>query len=143
MAWQQYLPDDRLKWTRNWNSLPIWSTEPDVSVIKNLVWSKYARPNLAHSGPFPDKNQLEVEFLVDGAHHKVYDVKYPAWPKPLVFRVAIPMDPTFKIKSEVSTFRFWGSGPQSLSRDAWLGVLLPTLNWGMTGASWRSSRVSS
>jgi hypothetical protein len=108
MAWQQYLPDDRLKWTRNWNSLPIWPTEPDVSVIKNLVWSKYARPNLAHSGSLPDKEQLEVEFLADGAHHKVYDVKHPAWPKPLVFRVAIPMDPTFKIKSEVSTFRFLG-----------------------------------
>lgn len=108
MAWQQYLPDDRLKWTRNWNSQPIWPTEPDISIIKNLVWSKYARPNLAHSEPLPDKEQLEIEFLADGAHHKVYDVKHPAWSEPLVFRVAIPIDPTFKIESEVSTFRFLG-----------------------------------
>ncbi|KAH6628874.1 hypothetical protein F5144DRAFT_622646 [Chaetomium tenue] len=96
MAWQQYLPDDRLKWTHNWNSLPIWPTEPDVSVMKNLVWSNYAPPDLAHSESPQDKEQLEVEFLADGAHPQ----------SSLVFRVAIPIDPTLKIESEVSTFGF-------------------------------------
>jgi hypothetical protein len=102
MAWRSYLPDDRLKWTEGWDSHPIWPTEPDVSIIKDLIWSKYARPGFANSL----KEQLEVEFLADGAHHKVYNVKIPGLSALLVFRVAIPIDPTLKLESEMSSLRF-------------------------------------
>ncbi|KAH6855444.1 kinase-like domain-containing protein [Chaetomium sp. MPI-CAGE-AT-0009] len=104
MAWQTYLPDDRVKWTEGWDSYPIWPTEPDVSVIKNLIWSKYAQASFPNSL----KEQLEVEFLADGAHHKVYNVSHPAWPAPLVFRVAVPVDPTLKMESEMASLRFLG-----------------------------------
>ncbi|KAK3290260.1 phosphotransferase enzyme family-domain-containing protein [Chaetomium fimeti] len=102
MAWQSYLPDDRVKWTSGWESHPIWPHEPDVSVIKNLIWSKYAQPTFANSL----KEQIEVEFLADGAHHNVYNVSHPAWSAPLVFRVAVPVDPTLKMESEMASLRF-------------------------------------
>ncbi|KAK4042323.1 hypothetical protein C8A01DRAFT_33672 [Parachaetomium inaequale] len=102
MTWRLCLPDDRLKWTEGWDSHPIWPAEPDVSIFKDLVWSRYARPGLADSL----KEQLEIEFLDDGAHHKVYNVKVPGWSAPLIFRVAVPIDPTLKMENEMSSLRF-------------------------------------
>ncbi|KAK3897648.1 phosphotransferase enzyme family-domain-containing protein [Staphylotrichum tortipilum] len=104
MAWPLYLPDDRLKWTEGWDSHPVWPTEPDVSIIQDLIWSECAPSGSASSL----KAQLEVDFLADGAHHKVYNVKLPGFSEPLIFRVAVPIDPVLKMESEVSSLRFLG-----------------------------------
>lgn len=61
---------------------------------------------MTHSDSLQEKERLKVEFLADGAHHKVYDVKHPEWSTPLVIRVAIPLDPSFKMKSEMATLAF-------------------------------------
>jgi hypothetical protein len=121
MAWQRYLPDDRLKWTEGWDSHPIWPAEPDVSIIKDLIWSRYAQPGFADSL----KEQVEVEFLDDGAHHKVYTVRVPGWSAPLIFRVAIPIDPTLKMESEMSSLRFLRERTKVPSRGSWPGVRPP------------------
>ncbi len=102
MAWLRYLPDDRLKWTEGWDSHPVWPTEPDASIMKDLVWSECSPSGSASSL----KAQLEVDFLADGSHHKVYNVTLPGRLEPLIFRVAIPIDPVLKMQSEVASLRF-------------------------------------
>jgi hypothetical protein len=93
MPWSQYLPQDRIKWTEGLNSYPIWPSEPDVSVIKDIVAS--VLPN--------KEDDFSVQFLADGAHHKVYEVSHSSWSTAYLFRIAIPVDPRLKMESEMAT----------------------------------------
>ncbi|ETS84199.1 hypothetical protein PFICI_02224 [Pestalotiopsis fici W106-1] len=98
MSWSQYLPQDRIKWTGGYWTHPIWPSEPDVAVIKDIVASV-----------LPEKEiDFSVQFLADGARHKVYDVSHSSWSKTYLFRVAIPLDPRLKTESEMATLVFLG-----------------------------------
>lgn len=64
---------------------------------------------LAASALDLDTENITVRFLADGANHKVYDIQLSdASPHTTsyLFRVAIPIDPTFKLESEVATLKF-------------------------------------
>ncbi|KAH9990068.1 phosphotransferase enzyme family-domain-containing protein [Xylariaceae sp. FL0662B] len=101
MSWSQYLPDDRVKWTRGFYSYPIWPTEPDISIIKDIVTSTLKGKVIIN----PDSD-ISVTFLASGAHHKIYEVTQPSWPTTYLFRVAIPLDPCLKVESEMATLQY-------------------------------------
>ncbi|ROV99537.1 hypothetical protein VMCG_06333 [Cytospora schulzeri] len=98
MAWERYLPTDRLRWTRCRNSCPIWPSDPDLTIIKKLAASL-----LTETPGLPDLSSLQVKFLADGARHKVYELSHPSAYIPYLFRVAIPLDPYYKMESEMAT----------------------------------------
>lgn len=96
MSWSQHLPQDRIKWTNGLDSYPIWPSEPEIAVIKDMVASV-----------LPEKeDDFSVQFLADGAHHKVYEVSHPSWPTAYLFRIAIAVDPHLKMESEMATLIF-------------------------------------
>ncbi|KAL6860362.1 hypothetical protein ACO1O0_004389 [Amphichorda felina] len=96
MTWVKYLPKDRIKWSDGINSTPIWPSEPDVAVIKDIVSSALVGKS----------DDVSVRFLADGAHHKIYEVTHPSHPRPYLFRVAVPVDPCLKLESEMATLEF-------------------------------------
>lgn len=102
MSWSKYLPDDRLKWTEGYNSTPIWPSEPDLAIIREIASSllmiERARDNV--------DTLFAVHFLADGARHKIYEVTHPSWTTSYLFRVAIPLDPSLKMESEMATMEF-------------------------------------
>jgi len=102
MSWSLYLPDDRTKWTEAYNSYPIWTSEPELNSIKDIVASLI----LAEPIETSDRDGLKVEFLADGAHHRIYEVNHPSLPTPYLFRVAVPVDPKYKMESEMATLVF-------------------------------------
>ncbi|ROW14032.1 hypothetical protein VPNG_04066 [Cytospora leucostoma] len=97
MSWTRYLPTDRLRWTRGYDASPIWPSDPDPTILKNIAASLFADA----SGQ-PDES-LQVKFLADGARHKVYDVTRSSDEANYLLRVAIPLDPHFKLESEMAT----------------------------------------
>lgn len=98
MSWERFFPTDRLRWTRCYASEPIWPSDPDQTVIKKLATSL-----LADIPGLPDVSSLQVKFLADGARHKVYELKHASADIPYLFRVAIPLDPYYKMESEMAT----------------------------------------
>ncbi|KAF7541830.1 hypothetical protein G7054_g324 [Neopestalotiopsis clavispora] len=94
MSWARYLPQDRTKFSRPyWNSSPIWPSEPDVTVIKEIIASVLPE----------NTDDFSIEFLAEGARHKVYDVFHQSWSKAYLFRIAVPLDPRLKMESEMAT----------------------------------------
>ncbi|KAF3010289.1 hypothetical protein E8E14_004190 [Neopestalotiopsis sp. 37M] len=94
MSWARYLPQDRTKFSRPyWNSSPIWPSEPDVAVIKEIIASVLPE----------NTDDFSIEFLAEGARHKVYDVFHQSWSKAYLFRIAVPLDPRLKMESEMAT----------------------------------------
>lgn len=102
MSWSKYLPDERLKWTEGYNSTPIWPSEPNLAIIRQTASSVLIGEK---AGTNVD-NQLAVHFLADGARHKIYEVTHPSWTTSYLFRVAIPLDPSLKMESEMATMEF-------------------------------------
>ncbi|CAG9977305.1 unnamed protein product [Clonostachys byssicola] len=99
MAQQTYLPDSRIKWTIHANSSPIWPSDPDTSIIREIAASALGMP----------ADSLSVRFLDDGANHKVYDISQTNNSPTSVaylFRVAVPVDPVYKMESEMATLEF-------------------------------------
>lgn len=102
MSWSKYLPDDRLKWTEGYNSTPIWPSEPDIAVIRQTASSVLIGEGVESSA----ENLPAVEFLADGARHKIYEITHPSWTTSYLFRVAVPLDPSLKMESEMATMEF-------------------------------------
>lgn len=98
MSWEQLLPPDRVKWeVYGCDYYPVWpSEEPDVAVIKEIVASTLPQ----------EEDDFTVEYLAEGAHHKVYEVSHPAWSKTYIFRIALAVDPRLKVESEMATLLF-------------------------------------
>jgi hypothetical protein len=101
---QQYIPESRLRWTKDGARIPIWPTEPDCAAITRLAGSALAcKPDL-----------LDAQFFAQGAVNKLYEVRK----KPNVvadkaspvylFRVSLPVDPFYKTESEVATLKYLG-----------------------------------
>ena len=102
MLWERYLPDNRIQATGGHDSHLIWPSDPDLSIIRDIstsVLSQLAGYNV-------DNGPLEVQFLGRGANHRVYEVAHDSLPMPYLFRVAIDLDPTLKIESEMATLEF-------------------------------------
>ncbi|CAH0045876.1 unnamed protein product [Clonostachys solani] len=99
MAQPQYLPDSRIKWTVGNNSYPIWPSDPDTSIIGEIAASALGIP----------ADSLSVRFLDDGAYHKIYDITQTnSSPTSVayIFRVAVPVDPVYKMESEMATLEY-------------------------------------
>jgi hypothetical protein len=100
MAQPQYLPDSRTKWTwYGFSSYPVWPSDPDTSIINEIAASVLGMP----------ADSLSVRFLDDGANHKVYDISQTNSSPTSVaylFRVAVSIDPVYKIESEMATLEY-------------------------------------
>jgi hypothetical protein len=70
-------------------SNPKWTVEPDIGAIKQTVQS--LRPS----------STVEVTFLVQGGFNKIYNVSIDD--EPFIMRVSLPVDPRYKVMSEVVT----------------------------------------
>ncbi|CAG7918139.1 unnamed protein product [Penicillium olsonii] len=71
---------------------PHWSVEPDIEDIKATIQEYYP------------SSTVEVEFLAQGAFNKVYNATVDG--KELIMRLSLPIDPHFKVLSEVATMNF-------------------------------------
>ncbi|KAJ5478680.1 hypothetical protein N7530_004189 [Penicillium desertorum] len=68
---------------------PRWTVEPGIGAIKQTVQS--LRPS----------STVEVTFLVQGGFNKIYNVSIDD--EPFIMRVSLPVDPCYKVVSEVAT----------------------------------------
>ncbi|KAF7539759.1 hypothetical protein G7054_g1884 [Neopestalotiopsis clavispora] len=102
MAWSQYLPKDRVKWSQGNNSCPIWPAEPDLDAIRRVVVSSL----IGDGNEDDDGCDITIHFLANGAHHKIYEVTRPLWDISYLLRVAIAVDPELKMESEMATMAF-------------------------------------
>ncbi|KAJ5476806.1 hypothetical protein N7475_002535 [Penicillium sp. IBT 31633x] len=84
------LRQDGLSWAQELFGLePRWTIEPEVGAIKQTV--QLFRPS----------STVEVEFLAEGAFNKLYNVSIDG--ELFIMRVSLPVDPYFKVMSEVAT----------------------------------------
>ncbi|KAJ5513098.1 Aminoglycoside phosphotransferase [Penicillium fimorum] len=68
---------------------PRWTVEPEIGAIKQTVQS--LRPS----------SMVKVTFFAQGAFNKIYNVSIDD--EPFIMRVTLPVDPCYKIMSEVAT----------------------------------------
>ncbi|KGO69662.1 Aminoglycoside phosphotransferase [Penicillium italicum] len=79
-----------LKWVEeDYGPEPRWTVEPDTGAIKQTLLS--LRPS----------STVEVTFLAQGAFNKIYNVSIDD--EPFIMRVSLPVDPQYKVMSEVAT----------------------------------------
>ncbi|KAJ6188800.1 hypothetical protein N7519_003708 [Penicillium mononematosum] len=78
-----------LAWEQTLCSEPRWTVEPDTGAIKQTVQS--LRPS----------SSVEVTLLAQGAFNKIYNVSIDD--ETLIMRVSLPVDPRYKVMSEVAT----------------------------------------
>ncbi|KAJ5189665.1 Aminoglycoside phosphotransferase [Penicillium cf. griseofulvum] len=79
-----------LMWVEEtFGSEPRWTVEPDIRAITETVQS--LRPS----------STVEVTFLAQGGFNKIYDVSIDE--ELSIMRVSLPVDPRFKVMSEVTT----------------------------------------
>lgn len=74
---------------------PRWKKEPDICTI-----SQIARKHLGHDEHVP----IDVAFFAQGAFNKLYNISAAGSECPM--RVSLPVDPHYKIESEVATINF-------------------------------------
>ncbi len=93
MRWRQTDPCEEWR-------MPVWLIEPDIECIKEAV-----KPYLEAMGC--QSNDFAVEYLTQGSWHKIYTITaYNSNIQELtdyIFRVALPVDPYYKMESEVAT----------------------------------------
>ena len=74
---------------------PNWLHGPNIDGIKETVWPILERLGCKHG------ENISIDFLADGGFNRVYTIQTEA--KSYVFRVALPVDPYYKVESEVAT----------------------------------------
>lgn len=74
---------------------PNWLNRPSVDGIKETVW-----PFLERLGCKQGEN-VSIKFLAEGGFNRVYTIQTTA--RSYVFRIALPVDPYYKVESEVAT----------------------------------------
>jgi len=93
MRWRQTEPCDDVH-------MPVWLVEPDITCIKDIT-----KPYLQLLGC--ESDDILVEYLDEGSWHKVYTISTKNCKTSklthYVLRVALPVDPYYKIESEVAT----------------------------------------
>ncbi|KAF7593653.1 hypothetical protein BBP40_011059 [Aspergillus hancockii] len=126
----EFLPENRLRWTHGQPKRPIWPTEPAIESIRSLAFAVLHRH-------FPDntanEEALEVEFLSEKLTKKLFVISHPQLAKKYVFQVQLPVDPFFLMESEVATISFvrhntsipvppliaWNSSPDNVLGYEW------------------------
>ena len=98
-------PPVKLKWTGRLDRYPIWPSEPDISIIRRIS-SRCLKALVPASENETILDALSVDFLAEGATHKVYTIRHPKLSQSYVFRVVIPVDPHLHTESEVATIKF-------------------------------------
>ena len=87
---------DGLEWIWRWSGPePRWTKQPSVEAIESIV-----RKHLVMDGNV----KCEVTYLAEGGFNKIFkiDTSYSSF----IFRVALPVDPGFKTRSEVATLEY-------------------------------------
>lgn len=74
---------------------PNWLNRPSIDGIKETVWPFLERLGCKHG------DDVSVEFLAEGGFNRVYTIRTTT--RSYVFRVALPVDPYYKVESEVAT----------------------------------------
>jgi Phosphotransferase enzyme family len=96
------LPQPGLKWVLNkcFEAEPTWTHDPKVKTIIKL-----ARQHLQLS----DNDKCTADYYMQGAFNKIYLIRCPrssANEQSFIFRVSLPVDPGFKVASDVATMTF-------------------------------------
>ncbi len=91
-----------LKWELNkcYEAEPTWTHDPNVDIIVRL-----ARKHLH----FSQDDECTADYFMQGAFNRVYLVRCPRGSKDersFIFRVSLPVDPGFKVSSDVATMAF-------------------------------------
>ena len=91
-----------LKWELNkyFEAEPTWTHDPDVEVIIQL-----AREHLS----LKQEDRCTADYYMQGALNRIYLVRCPRDSdneKSYIFRVSLPIDPRFKVSSDVATMKF-------------------------------------
>lgn len=79
------------------HSEPMWSREPDVSIISSIA---------RHHLRIPEASLVSATFLGQGAFNKVYVITSSSLTQSYIFRVTLPVDPFYKTASEVATLSY-------------------------------------
>lgn len=96
------LPQPGLKWEFNrcFEAEPIWTHDPSLETIIKL-----ARQHLQ----LGDNDNCTADYYMQGAFNKVYLIRCPRGgpdERSFVFRASLPVDPGFKVSSDVATMMF-------------------------------------
>ncbi len=91
-----------LKWELNkyYEAEPTWTHDPNVKIIVKL-----ARKHLH----FSQDDKCTADYFMQGAFNRVYLVRCPRGgndERSFIFRVSLPVDPGFKVGSDVATMTF-------------------------------------
>lgn len=96
------LPQPGLKWVLNrcFEAEPTWTHDPKVKTIIKL-----ARRHLQLN----EKDECTADYYMQGAFNKIYLIRCPrdsGNEQSFVFRVSLPIDPGFKVASDIATMTF-------------------------------------
>ena len=96
------VPQPGLKWVLNkcYEAEPTWTHDPKVEIIVKL-----ARQHLH----FKDEDKCTADYFMQGAFNRVYLIRCPRGgedEQTFIFRVSLPVDPGFKVSSDVATMTF-------------------------------------
>ena len=75
---------------------PNWLYGPSIDRIRETVWPFLERLGCKHA------EDVSIQHLIDGGFNRVYTIHTST--RNYVFRVAFPVDPYYKVESEVATF---------------------------------------
>jgi hypothetical protein len=90
------LESDDVRWEATiWGLEPKWTREPDLEGAKKV---------LSLLGVVP--GTVDISFLAQGGFNKIYDVASRGNETDLILRVALPVDPEHKTRSEVATMEW-------------------------------------
>jgi Phosphotransferase enzyme family len=98
------LPQPGLKWVLNqyFEAEPTWTHDPKIETIIKLARQHFH---------FRDEDRCTADYYMQGAFNKIYLIRCPRDgkdEKSFVFRVSLPVDPGFKVASDVATLSFVG-----------------------------------
>ena len=85
-----------------WGPTPRWPVDPDISILESL-----SRTHLR----IPPECHINIAFLAEGAFNKLYTIATSNCGDiesqlPYVFRVTLPVEPSYKTASEVATLSY-------------------------------------
>lgn len=96
---EKELQQDQLLWV---NGDAQWPQEPDMDVIQSIAKRHLAQELL---DPLED-NSLDVDVFDEGCYNKLYKITYAGHVTTYLLRVTIPIEPYYKIESEVATIAY-------------------------------------
>lgn len=92
-----------LKWVRGFlgDPAPEWTKDPDLDLVHTVMLKHIPSPDTLDS----ESLAIKPSFFAAGAFNKLYALSLPTRPTYLL-RVTLPLEPYYKVESEVATLRF-------------------------------------